>query len=278
MQYTWHIVGAATIIAAQTVALTLLLFQRRRRITEERTLRDSMQTDRMQTEFLAREVSRRLIAAQEDERKRLAEDLLDDLNQRLAILSIELELLRKKVDPDAAHVHVDQISNSVKELASEIHKLSYGLHPAKLDQLGLVAAARTLCRDATQASGLQVQFSHDQIRRDIHPTLALSLYRVLQESLQNAVRYSGAGKVQVDLRAGENEIRLVVSDNGCGFDPVQAARGGGLGFIGMRERMRQVAGTFALDSAPGRGTRVEVCAPIALAPAAPLIDPPACQN
>ena len=262
---TWYMVAAAVIIIAQTAGLAILVIQRKRRIAVERALRESMHIDRKQNEFLAREVSRRLITAQEDERKRLAHDLHDDLNQRLAMLSVELELLRREVTAEAAHTHVDEIDHRVKELASDIHKLSYSLHPAKLDQLGLTAAARSLCRDLSQQTGVRIHFTHNDIHRNLDPTLALCLYRVLQESLQNAVRHSGAPEVRVDLTAGDHEVRLVISDTGRGFNPLHATRGGGLGFISMRERMRQVDGTVMLDSAPGRGTRIEASAPLLLA-------------
>jgi len=265
MYLNWYIGAAVTIIAAQSVVLVVLLFQRKRRLATERALREVMQFDRKQSEFLAREVSRRLIAAQEDERKRIAHDLHDDLNQRLAMLCVELELLRQKVTNESAHTHVDEIDHRVKELASDVHRISYELHPAKLDQLGLATAARTLCRDLSQQTGVKIVFTHNDIRRDIEPTLALSLYRVLQESLQNAVRHSGAPEVRADLTASGGEIRLVITDSGCGFNPLYATRGGGLGFISMRERMRQVGGSFILDSAPGNGTKVEACAPIILA-------------
>ncbi|HTD87618.1 MAG TPA: histidine kinase, partial [Candidatus Binatia bacterium] len=140
MHFQPYIVAGVGLISAQTVALVVLLFQRRRDRAAERSLLETMQTDRKQSEFLAREVSRRLITAQENERKRIAHDLHDDLNQRLAMVSVELELLRQKVAADPAHTHVDEIDNRVKELASDVHRLSFQLHPAKLDQLGLLTA------------------------------------------------------------------------------------------------------------------------------------------
>ena len=263
MQFHWYIVSGISVITAETLALVALLLHGRRRKAAERSLEQRLQQDRRESECLAREVSRRLITAQENERKRIARDLHDDLNQRLAMLSVELELLRQKM-AEAAHTHVDEIGHRVKELASDVHRLSFQLHPAKLEELGLVTAARTLCRDVSQQSGVQIQFTHNEIRRDLDPTLALCLYRVLQESLQNVVRHSGASEVRVNLTAGPSEIRLLVTDCGRGFDPLRVILGEGLGFVSMRERMRQVNGTFTVSASPGSGTTLEVCAPIVL--------------
>jgi signal transduction histidine kinase len=268
MQLPWYIAAGAGVIVVQMLAVFALLFECRRRTATERSLVKSMQQERKESEFVAHEVSRRLITAQENERKRIARDLHDDLNQRLAMLSVELELLRQKVHAQDAHVHVDEIEHRIKEMASDVHKLSFELHPAKLEQLGLMTAARTFCRDLSRQSGVQIHFASNDIPRDLDATLALCFYRVLQESLRNTVRHSGATVAQVELTARERELRLVISDSGQGFNPLHATRGGGLGFIGMRERMRQVNGTFAVNTSPGQGTRIEVCAPLVLAPTA----------
>jgi PAS domain S-box-containing protein len=221
-------------------------------------------TERKQAEHAAREVSGKLITAQEDERKRIARDLHDDLNQRLALLSVEMELLGQMPEGnrELSQQRIEHMAGRVKEMSSDVHKMSYQLHPAKLDQLGLVAATRSFCRELSQQSGIRVEFVHDELPGELNQDLALCLYRVVQESLQNMVRHSRATEARVELRMNGKELHLAVSDNGVGFDVAYATRHGGLGLVGMRERMRLVQGTIALRSAPGQGAQVEFTAPL----------------
>jgi len=223
-------------------------------------------SERRKAEHDAREVSSKLITAQEDERKRIARDLHDDLNQRLALLSVEMELLGQGADGDRdlSQQRIEEIGRRVKELSSEVHKLSHQLHPAKLDQLGLISAARSFCRDLSQQSGLPVAFVHDDVPRDLRSDVALCFYRVIQESLQNVVKHSRANAARVELRMDAQLLRLTVSDDGQGFDLDHAARHGGLGLVGMKERTRLVQGNIVLRSAPNQGTRIELTAPLSL--------------
>lgn len=141
-------------------------------------------------------------------------------------------------------------------------QLAYELHPAKLDQLGLVAAGRAFCRELAQQSGLRITFEAGGFPRDVPPDLALCFYRLILESLQNAVRHSGAQEARVELRADVDRLFLTVSDAGRGFDAARAQRESGLGLSSMQERVRLVQGTWSVRSEPGHGTRVEVCAPL----------------
>jgi signal transduction histidine kinase len=159
---------------------------------------------------------------------------------------------------DAAHVRLGEMVGRVKQLSSDVHRISYQLHPAKVDQLGLVTAARTLCRELSSQSGVQIQFAHGDIPRDLDANLALCLYRVLQEALQNSIRHSGVKAARAELRLDGEQIHLTIADAGKGFDLAHAVRHGGLGLISIRERIRQVRGTLTLDSSPDTGTRVEV--------------------
>lgn len=206
----------------------------------------------------------RLIHAQENERHRLARELHDDFSQRLALLSVELELLGGESGRRSANEtpQVEQLAAQVKELSSDVHRMAYALHPAKLDQLGLVAAARGLCREVTQQSGLRIDFAPGEVPRELHPDVALCFYRVLQESLGNIVRHGGTGAAaRVELRVAGERVCLTVSDTGSGFDLAAAHRAGRLGLSSMEERARLVGGTLTIESSPGKGTRVEVCAP-----------------
>ncbi|HEV8543118.1 MAG TPA: PAS domain S-box protein [Verrucomicrobiae bacterium] len=221
-------------------------------------------TDRKEAEEAAREVSGRLINAQEDERRRIARDLHDDLNQRLAMLSVEADLLGQMEHKPEARPLIEDIASRVRGLSTEVHKLSYQLHPAKLEQLGLVTAARSLCQEQGRLWSIPVEFTHDGIPRDLNRGAALCIFRIIQESLQNIGKHSHSTHACVELKKEGDEIRLVISDNGVGFDMAMAIRHGGLGLVGMRERVRFAHGQVAFRSDPGRGTRVEVRIPVSL--------------
>lgn len=210
-----------------------------------------------------RNLAGRLIKAQEDERRRIARELHDDFSQRLALLSVELDLLAS-APPDAPSSgpgRLGEMATHVRDLSSEVHRMAYELHPAKLDQLGLVAAARAFARELSQQSGVRVGFEPGTVPRELPSEVALGLYRILQEALQNTIRHSGAAEAVVELRAEPDRILLTVSDTGSGFDVERARREGGLGLSSMQERVRLLHGTLAVTSAPGQGTRIEVSVP-----------------
>jgi PAS domain S-box-containing protein len=221
-------------------------------------------SEQRRAEQAAREVSGRLIHAQENERRRIARDLHDDLNQQLALLLIEMELLGRGRPPSESQhrQHMEQVAARIRGLCSEVHKLSYRLHPAKLDQLGLVAAARSLCRELSQQSGIRIDFGDRDVPGDIPPEVSLCLYRVIQESLQNLIRHSGAKEAGVQLEFASNELNLLIRDAGKGFDPVVIRSAGGLGLVSMEERVRLVHGAFAIRSRPGCGTQIEARVPL----------------
>lgn len=219
-------------------------------------------TERVEAERAAREVSGKLVTAQEDERRRLARDLHDELNQRLAMLSVRTDLLGRMDHQPEAVPFIQEISTQVKELSSEVHKLSYQLHPAKLEQLGLVAAMNSFCQEQSKSWKVPIKFLYGEIPRDLNSATALCIFRIVQESLQNMGRHSQATSAHVELEVEGEEIRLAILDNGCGFDPDAVARHAGLGLLGMRERVRLADGQISFDSSPGGGTLIEVRVPI----------------
>src|SRR6185295_14256272 len=185
----------------------------------------------------------------------------------LALLSVETDLLGRMDNDPPAQTLINDITARVRDLSSEVHKLSYQLHPAKLDQLGLVPATRSFCQEITKQFGLPVEFVHDPISRDLNGDVALCLYRIVQESLQNVVKHSRAKAGRVELRRRDGQILLVVSDNGRGFNMTTVGLHAGLGLVGMRERVRLVHGVITFRSAPGQGASIEVSVPSALAEA-----------
>jgi signal transduction histidine kinase len=229
----------------------------------EDVLRAARLTGELQvSEASARELSGRLINAQEDERRRIARDLHDDLSQRLALAAIEIDLLGQSPVAQEASARIQHASGAVREIATDVHRLAYELHPAKLDQLGLDTAARAWCRDLSAQSGVVIGVASASVSSQLPPHIALCAYRILQESLQNVVRHSGSRVARVEISQDAAGLRLRVSDEGRGFQADRTS-GSGLGLVSMKERARLVGGTFRVRSAPGAGTAIDVTIPVA---------------
>jgi signal transduction histidine kinase len=143
-----------------------------------------------------------------------------------------------------------------------VHDLSHQLHPSQLTHLGLVAASKSLCGEVSRASGIQIDFNHSDVPDSISQDVSICLYRVLQESLGNMVKHSGAKEVQVKLAGRPGEIQLHVCDSGVGFDPEGQRETFGLGLISMRERMNLVGGELLIESQPSGGTQIKACVPL----------------
>ena len=221
-------------------------------------------TERKETEAAAREASNKLITAREEERKRIARDLHDDLNQRLALLSIEMHLLGRMEKDSEAKEKIETITTLLTDVSSEVHKLSHQLHPANLEQLGLVTATRALCQAFSKRGALSVEFNHDDIPADLDQKVALCLYRITQEALQNTIKHSHASHAKILLHRETDSIHLLVSDNGRGFDMTDASHHASLGLVGMRERVKLVDGQISFHSVPGGGTEIQVVVPTAI--------------
>ena len=220
-------------------------------------------TKRKLAEKAARDLSGKLIDAQETERARLARELHDDLSQSLALLSIRLEALgRESVEPDSVKKQVGELTSQIQQLSSDVHRMSHELHPAKLGQLGLESALRGFCREIATTHGFTVDFAAANIPRLLPNDISLCLYRVTQESLQNVAKHSGASFADVSISMENDEISLVISDNGCGFDPQSPKAMESLGLTSMRERMRLVNGSLSIESHLGGGTRIRVNVPL----------------
>ena len=236
-------------------------------ITERKQAEREIQ--RAHTQLLA--LSRRLIQTQEQERRRIALELHDQLGQELALLSIEIEQLIPKA-PESQAKQLRKLTTKTKEVSSQVQTLSHQLHPSQLQHLGLVAAARSLCSEVSQASKIQIDFSHSDVSSPIPEDVSICLYRVLQESLGNMVKPSGTQEAQVTLTGRPDEIHLDVCDSGVGFDPQEQRETFGLGLISMRERLNLVGGELLVESQPSGGTQIKDCVP--LKPSASPIEHP----
>jgi PAS domain S-box-containing protein len=221
-------------------------------------------TKRKRTEAALRDLSGRLLNAQEEERTRVAKELHDGISQNLALLAVELDLLGQRPPEAAAQVkaRMEEFSTRTKTLLEEVHRLSRALHPAKLEQLGLTVAMRSFCREMEAGGVIAVQFEAHDVPRSLPDELALCLYRVAQEALWNVAKHSGAKRATVELAAADGGINLSIADEGKGFDPEVAPPATSLGLVSMRERIRLVQGEIRWDSKPGQGTKVSVQVPL----------------
>lgn len=220
-------------------------------------------SERKRAEEALKDLGGRLIAAQEEERRRVARDLHDDFNQRLAVLSLELEQLGRKIEkPLNLRESVRRLQAQAQEIAAEIHRLSYKLHPSKLDHVGLATAVKSLCAELTESGKLKVNFHQTGFPAALDKDVTLCVFRIAQEGLRNCVKHSRAESVRVVLTKTGNAVRLMVSDNGCGFNTKTALMEKGLGFISMKERLHLLGGEMNVYSKPLRGTRIEISVPL----------------
>jgi PAS domain S-box-containing protein len=220
-------------------------------------------SERKRTEEALKALGGRLIAAQEEERRRVARELHDDFNQRLAVLSIELEQLRERIrKPLRLRRSVEHLQDLAQEIAAEIHQLSYKLHPSKLDHLGLVAAVKSLCTELNESGKLKVEFQHTGSPFTLDRDTTLCLFRIAQEGLRNVVKHSRAESARVVLSKTRTAVRLLVSDNGCGFNTKTSLMEKGLGFLSIKERLHILGGEMNVYSKPLHGTRLEVSLPL----------------
>ena len=220
-------------------------------------------TDRKLAEDALASVGRKLIEAHEEERTWIARELHDDIVQRVALVSVELEQGNQQVaESIGVDDYVRRALKRLSDLGNDIQALSHRLHSSKLEYLGLVKAADSFCRELSGQRKVRIEFKHSDMPATVSKEISLSLYRVLQEALQNAIKHSGARDFSVELHGAGDEIRLNVSDSGIGFDWQHAIHGRGLGLISMRERLRLVDGELSIQSGAGRGTTVVACVPL----------------
>jgi PAS domain S-box-containing protein len=220
-------------------------------------------TERKLAEAALADVSRRLIEAQEQERSRIARELHDDIGQRLALLAVELEQLHQDL-PDLAEVRhrMGELEKQASEIATDIQTLSHELHSTKLEYLGPVAAMRGHCQELAEQTKVKVDFRSQDLPSPLPPDISLCLFRVMQESLRNAVKHSGARHVEVGLWGTPDEIHLSVRDRGVGFDSEAAKKGRGLGLVSMEERLKLLKGTLSIESQPKQGTTIHARVPL----------------
>ena len=224
-------------------------------------------TDRKQAEEIRALLLNQVITVQEEERGRIARELHDETAQSLASLLMGLGALQEARTVKAARAQARDLQQVATHALAEVRRLAWGLRPSVLDDLGLATALARYAADFGRTRGITVRVETSGLDDGrLAPAVETALYRIMQEALSNVARHAAATTVSVWLRRRRDAVVLIVDDDGCGFDseqppgPATAARG--LGIHTMRERAAVLKGTFAIDSAPGRGTRLEVEIPL----------------
>jgi PAS domain S-box-containing protein len=223
-------------------------------------------TDDRNTKATLKELSGRLIHAQEEERARIARELHDDISQRLALLANRLQVLNQELVSQGVTVGEAEsgaLWELTSEIAADIQQLSHDLHPSKLNYLGLAGAARELCQEFSRLQKIEIECRVQDLPRDLDVGISLGLFRIIQEALRNVNKHSKAQHVDVELARVSGLIRLTISDDGVGFDPELVGRSG-LGLVSMRERLRIIGGELYIWSRPAYGTHIEASVPAVL--------------
>lgn len=246
-EHRFAVMASIAALSLQAALIVALLIQRLERRRAERE---------------ARHLGARILTAQEDERRRLAREMHDDVTQRLAALAIEAARAQSCAGDTASGQALNAIRQRLVKLSEDVHALSYRLHPSVLDDLGLVAALQSECGRVERQQPIRVRFDADAIPRKAGPHTAICIFRVAQEALRNVVRHAGASTVEVSLRMQQGGLALRVRDDGVGF---ASARGDNartsLGLVSMRERVGLVGGRLDIVSRD-RGTSVIAWVPL----------------
>jgi signal transduction histidine kinase len=248
----WAAARDRTNIIAQGIA------QRERAEAEIRASQSALHDSENRRQDLAA----RLIRIQEDERTRIARELHDDVNQRLAVLSMSMSSLKRRLPENSdACRELEEIRQRTVSLSDDVRNLSHGLHSAVLQNAGLAPALRAHCGELRQQKGMITSFTLDDNVGAVSSDVSLCLYRVAQEAMSNVVRHAGATHVDVRLSEHDGELELSVADDGRGFDLSSPAASRGLGLVSIDERVRMVHGRVKIDSRPQNGTTLRVWVP-----------------
>lgn len=252
-QYGKYLAVGLAALFAQSAIIVSLLVNRYRRIRAEND---------------ARALAGQILTAVEDERSYLARELHDDLSQRLAAVTIETGALVNRVEGGKG-VEVDEFTGALGKvkgqligICDDLHRMSHRMHPSVLDDFGLPDALRTECVELSARSGIPIDYIGPIDFEEIPKEMSLCLYRIAQEALWNAVKYSSSDRIYVQLTSDSEFVYMEIKDNGVGFDLNAKSPKKGLGLASMRERVRLVGGTFKLQASPGAGVSIAVIVPV----------------
>lgn len=255
--------GSLVILSLLAAAFAIVIRDNRQRRTAEDELKRSNDilearvgertTELRQAESRQRELSRRLLQIQEEERRSLARELHDEVGQQLGAIKLNLKAMEASAGPaNASRIH-DGLE-IVDATITRIRDRALDLRPALLDDLGLIAALEWLCAQQSRRSGIQIALDAGSLPH-LPPELATALYRVVQEGITNALKHSAARNIDIALHSSDDCLRLAIIDNGSGFNRQTVALG--VGLPGMRERVESLGGEFVIRSSAAQGTRIE---------------------
>jgi len=226
-------------------------------------------TEQKRAEEVLHRLPQSILEAQEQERRRLARELHDSVNQVIASAKFRIQTAENQIlrgDPKWQE-SCGKSKEMLDLVLKQVRRLSHNLRPGELDDLGLVPAVRTALREFQDRTGITVHFSALGFEQRFEATLESTIYRIIQEALTNIEKHSSATTVEVELIDSELGLILEIADNGIGIDPGQSQRvREGLGLVHMRERAGLVGGTFAIETQPGEGVRIRIHVPAALQP------------
>ncbi len=221
-------------------------------------------TERRRSEEKLQALRNRLTRAQEEERSRVARDLHDDIGQRLALLTIDLEQIKvaSQKASDSLAGELEILVRTASEITTDVHNVSRRLHPSQVELLGLSAALNNFCREFADRNAMSIQFNSANLTYRLQDDAALCLFRVAQEAVRNVQKHSGSSQASVELEETAGALKLRISDQGVGFDPAVAETSQGLGLLSMEERLRSMGGELFVQSRPGGGTCIEASIPV----------------
>ena len=255
----WQLLGLALAIGVAVAVLAVIYAGRL-----EQRLRMQMAKD-VQLAHDLQELSAKLVSVQEQERRHIARELHDEIGQALTAIKVELAVAQRSIETASGPATALNAARAITDSAlHQVRDLSYLLHPAALDEFGLVSAVDEHIKSFRKRHGINVEMSHASMDTRLAPETEAAAYRIIQEALNNVAKHAKATECRVFLARQSDVLRIVIEDNGIGFDPLvpRTADRRGLGLIGIRERASHLNGTVAIDSTPNRGTRIMVELPV----------------
>jgi signal transduction histidine kinase len=249
--------------ASLAVAVGLILaFATARRLLDLERASDNRLHEIQRARVELQSLSQRLVAAQEDERRRVARELHDEVGQAISAVLVELGRLESRLpadDPAGNRTLVTLVRELAERAVAQVRDMALLLRPSMLDDLGLVPALKWQAREVSRRTGVKVKVAADDVPDNLPDDARTCIYRVVQEALNNAAVHAKASSVRVDVRQEEDGIRVAIQDDGSGFDPSQER---GMGILGMEERVKNLGGVFRIDSEKGGGTIVSLLLPL----------------
>ena len=240
----------------------ILAFGTSRRLLDLERASDQRVQEILRTRAELQSLSQRLVVAQEQERRRVARELHDEVAQAISAVLVELGRLESRLPPDypgESRGLLRMVRESAERAVAQVRDMALLLRPSMLDDLGLVPALKWQAREVSRRVGIEVKVAADDVPDSLSDEARTCIYRVVQEALNNAAGHANASSVRVDVRQDKDGMRVAIQDNGSGFDPSQER---GMGILGMEERVRSLGGLFRIDSEKGTGTVVSLLLPV----------------